>query len=119
MNKIFFLLFVGIALVGCEYSPIIPDEIPEVGEVSFVNDVEPIFINSSCVNCHNGGAQEPDLRTGYAYESIMSNSDLTDYNYDKNIYDYPKPSGSHITKYKSNEQAAIVKAWIDQGKLDN
>lgn len=104
---------------SCEYTPIVPNDTPDVGDVSFVDDVEPIFTDAGCTSCHNGGVQKPDLRNGYAYASIMSNADLTDYAYAQNIYDYPKPSGAHDTRYKSDEQAAIVKAWIDQGTQDN
>lgn len=119
MYRIIVVFLVCTSLFACEYTPIVPDDSPEVGDVSFANDVEPIFTDASCINCHNGGAQKPDLRKTYAYESLMSNPDFTDYNYKTNIYDYPKPSGEHQTKFKSLEQAAIIQAWIDQGKQDN
>jgi hypothetical protein len=115
-----FLIAIFLAFVsGCEYQPIVPNDVPDVGDVSFSQDVEPIFTTVGCVNCHKG-SRFPDLSTGYAYGSLMSKPETTDYGYDMNIYNFPHPStGSHSNRYKTDQQAAMVKAWIDQGKKDN
>lgn len=114
-----FAIIVG-AAIGCQYEPIIPNDPPEVGEVSFIQDVEPVFTDAGCVSCHDGGTLFPDLSVGNAYGSLMSKTEVTDLSNNKNIYNYPHPStGNHNNRYKNDEQAAIVKAWIDQGKQDN
>lgn len=109
------MLILGSCTYGIIEEPEI--EIPEE-PISYVDSVEPVFTEANCIMCHNGGAQKPDLRVGYSYTSIMSNADLTSYDYAKNIYDYPKPSGAHNNRY-TEDQATLVKIWIDQGTLDN
>mgnify|MGYP006274091993 CR=1 FL=1 len=108
----------ALLIFGCEYTAFEAEELPEVSEdVSFAEDVEPIFDAAGCTDCHNGG-QSPDLTTGNAYNSLTSNPDYVDLSSDDNIYTVAAPENSHFKNYTS-EQAALVKAWLEQGAPNN
>lgn len=114
---IFFLSAV-LLLWGCEYTAFEAEELPEVSEeVSFTEDVEPIFTDAGCTDCHNGG-QSPDLTTGNAYNSLTGNAEYIDLNSDDNIYNVAAPENSHYKNYTA-EQAALVQAWLEQGAPNN
>ncbi len=113
-------LATGILFAGCEYTPYVAEEAPEVTEeVSFVNDVEPIFTEAGCnaASCH-GGTISPNLSTGSAYNSLMSDPKYTNLGHDDNIYFVAAPENNHSKNYTA-EQAAIVKKWLEQGAPDN
>lgn len=118
-------------LVSCEYdyiefteppTPPPPDtnDTTPVHKISFALAIEPIFVEATCTNCHNGGLTL-DLSTGNAYNSIMSNVLAIPYEpTNSEIYTYPHPvSGSHNTKYQNTAQADSIYLWIWQGALDN
>jgi hypothetical protein len=67
------LAFLG--LVSCKYDDMLPVK-PDPGlQISFADDLIPIF-NASCnlSGCHNGSGHAPDLRPAQAYESLWSGS---------------------------------------------
>ena len=104
----------SVSLNSCQYKTPISE--PVEGDVSFVEDVEPIFETQGCVACHPSAASL-DLRVGKSYESIFANSfvnlEVPD---ESKIYVHPKEN--HYTTYTPS-QASIVLAWIEQGAKDN
>lgn len=113
------VLFIIISLNACLYKVPKPEVLPPIEDtVSYSADVEPIFTDQTCTNCHT--ASNPlNLLPGVSYASIMSN-DLVDTTDAENsrIYYYCLPTGTHFQRYTA-EQANIVLAWINQGALDN
>lgn len=106
-------------LCNCQYKPIeLPEVIlPEV--VSFGTDIEPIFVEQSCVNCHPS-MSKPDLSKGNAYSALQENADyiITDVPKASTLYTKPSPDGNHPAKYTS-AQAMLVLKWIEQGAKNN
>lgn len=123
------LLLAGcIALLnsGCKYDWVIPEEIPVIDpddpnqQISFSEDILPIFVNgNNCTACH-GGSQVPDLREDMAYTSINTTRYINKSTPEESrIYMVPNPeSGSHYKQYTAT-QAALILAWIQQGAKNN
>lgn len=110
-------------LVSCKYDDVLPPE-PDPGiQISFTQDIIPIF-NASCnqSGCHNGAGPSPDLRAEVAYESLFSGS----------LIDTLQPENSELYLWMSGAKGlpmpvqgvnagyvATVLQWIEQGALSN
>jgi mono/diheme cytochrome c family protein len=94
-----------------------PETLPPPTDVSFANDVQPIY-NGKCIGCHSTAGDYGgiiNLETGISYGQIVptrisspASSSLI----------YTKPQPGHFASYSSAE-SAIVLAWIEEGALDN
>jgi len=116
-------LVLMLSLSGCYYNDVVEESIPPTNDVSFANDIQPIF-NQSCVACHNG-TLDPDLREGksYTFLTITDPEMVVPFDSDgSELYqrlngiggDIMPPSGS-----LSNADISLVRDWIDQGALNN
>jgi hypothetical protein len=117
------LFVLGLMLASCYYDQVVPFDPPiDVGEVSFANDIIPIF-NKDCniSGCHNGGVA-PDLRPANAYNALINGAYI----------DAGNPEGSELYKWMRGDRStpmplsgpnvtynAKVLAWIKQGALNN
>ena len=120
MKKIFqiiIIISIGLTLNSCYYDSIYE---PVVGvdnggevttDLTFSNDIESIF--GFCSSCHNGN-QSPDLREGFAYESLVPEY-VTPSNAEASQL-YIVLNGGHQNLPSS--QLALIKAWIDQGAIE-
>ena len=93
-------------------------EIPDEQEVSFSNDIQPIF--AKCIGCHNGDVANPDLREGNSYGALVpqyviagdaDNSDL----FSKS----PGKDHQDVGFILSNDEFALIQTWIDRGAENN
>jgi hypothetical protein len=94
-----------------------------IGEVSFTNDVLPIFQNS-CTRCHGSSKAEEGLRLN-TYANVMLGSE------EGLVIVAGDPDGSLLVQVVSDgsmpkrgekltpEEIEIIKAWILAGALDN
>jgi hypothetical protein len=111
-------LLVTIFLISCEYKDIEYETPIIVDEMSFVTDIEPIFKLQRCTNCHNG-TPKPDLTTGKAYNSLISNGFIDTLNpSESKIYIIPKAGGNHPATF-SIQQSQQILTWIEQGAKNN
>jgi hypothetical protein len=122
-QTIFLLFFISVAVVSCKYDFIKkPEPINPGMQVSFSNDILPIFNNNNkCTGCHKPGGEMPDYTPPNAYNSIMENNVVnTTTPASSSLYTVPDPTTSGHTwqKYTSNE-AQMVLLWIEQGALNN
>lgn len=120
---LFAITILILGLAGCKYSFIVPEDIPitdpndpNAVQVSFAEDIQPIF-DASCVFCHNG-TRNPNLTSGNSFSSLNSNYVNKDNPEGSKIYTEPAPSGSHGKRYTAAE-AALVLGWIKQGAKNN
>lgn len=113
------LLLAGIGFSGCDYEFIEFDETPITTEVSFKNDVVPVF-NVSCgfSGCHAAGAVPPELTPERAYQSLFSNN-MVVANEPANSLLYTSMASGSMKKYSTPEQTRLIRAWIEQGALNN
>jgi len=119
--QILILLGMGLFLNSCYYDAYPEEElIPLPTDISYQNDIIPLW--GQCIGCHNG-TEPPDLRDEFSYNELL------------NGYVIPNDSEASIL-YKSllgtdgvslmppgsqwpDSKIELVKAWIDQGALDN
>ncbi len=117
------LLLMCICLVilsACEYDYVKYEITPAPDNVSFSNDIMPIF-NSSCNmgGCHNGSGPSPDLTPAGAYDDLFA----------ENLIDTISPANSQLV-IKLNgpgthdgrsepQQRVLIEGWIEQGAKDN
>ena len=118
MKKIFqtiIIISIGLTLNSCYYDsiyePIVSDDIGDETEITYTNDIAPIF--TSCLGCHNG-SQAPDLSEGNAYNALVP--DYVTPNDAEASPLYIKLEDGHQNLPQS--RLDLVKAWIDQGALE-
>ena len=119
MKKLFqTLVIIGISLSldSCYYDsiyePIVDDENGSTTvEVTYNNDIAPIF--GFCSNCHDG-SQNPDLRDGNAYNSLVP-AYVTAFDAEASPL-YIKLDDGHQNLPASRLE--LVKTWIDQGAIE-
>ncbi len=128
MKKLVFtgLVFIMmLVLKGCIYDWVVPPEVPDIPdevEISFVNEILPIFTTgNNCTACHRAGGTSPDLSEANAYNSINSAKYINLAQPEESlIYKVPAPNSStHRHKVFSGQQAALILAWIKQGAKNN
>ena len=117
---LFFIM--GISMIACDNDKF--PEPPVKQNVSFKLDIQPIF-NQECVSCHNPSEVAPDLREGYAYESLMNlpagsivkgDADGSELMQMLNGGgDNPMPRGATMAPAK----IALIAQWIKEGALNN
>jgi hypothetical protein len=97
-------------------------EIPNEQVISFGTDIEPLFSQSgkNCTACHNGNVASPDLRTGNAYNNIISL--LVPGDAEGSEFYQKLPGNGHPIDagfVLDNTELALIKAWIDRGAENN
>lgn len=109
---------------SCYYDEIIIDlpEIPEIPpgtEITLSNDVQPIF-TQYCIGCHPS-LSSPDLRSGKSYSSLVPDYVVAGDAVSSKLYQKLPGIGHPInTGFElSVDDISIIKAWIDQGAIDN
>ena len=111
------VLMLMLSLTGCYYDEVIEiAPLPPGTEVSFANDIQPIF-TQSCIVCH-GGSISPDLREGNSYDVIVNGVFIVPNDIDASVL-YQRligngnimPPGNPLTTTKIN----LVKSWIEDG----
>ncbi|KAF0238387.1 MAG: hypothetical protein FD181_1037 [Prolixibacteraceae bacterium] len=127
--RILLIVFAATSLLNsCSYNFIVPEEVPVIDpddpnapQVSFANDIIPIFVNNNnCSSCHNGN-QAPDLRAENAFAAINTSRYINTASPEESrIYKYCSPeTTTHMRKKYNSAQAALVLAWIRQGAKNN
>lgn len=106
---------VSLLSFSCYYDELQEETIPIIADdVFFAADIQPIFNANNCAQCHNAD-RAPDLREGRAYGALVpafvvpNNADASQL--------YTKLVDGHRSVRTS--QLALIKAWIDQGALNN
>lgn len=123
LQRITIMIFLVSMVTGCYYDQVIPEE-PEIDiEVSFSQDIIPIF-NTTCnaVGCHSTGGQTPDLTASNAFNSLESGGYI----------DRSNPPASELYQWMAGNRTipmpisgsnpkdnALVLKWIEQSALEN
>jgi hypothetical protein len=121
LSAIGMLLAASTLFFSCESYVFDPPVIDPDEEISFTEEIIPIF-TAKCIGCHGGGIN-PDLRAANAFESLV-----TDANPTTKYVDTANPAGSLIyTKLLSGSHATIptdiekqmILKWVQDGALNN
>lgn len=84
-------------------------------EISFANDIIPIFEAYNCVECHNGSLN-PDLRPGNEYNSLVPDYVTAGNPLDSKLY-----TTLAIDNHRGLDasELAYIEEWIDRGAENN
>lgn len=121
--QVIIILGMGLlAVASCTYDEVLPYVPDPTVQVSYAEDIIPIF-DRSCngAGCHNGSGPPPDLRPAMAYDALWTQgyintqipeqSDL--YLWMTNAKGPMPPLGTNAT------DNALVLQWIQQGAEEN
>jgi hypothetical protein len=103
-------------ITSCEKYKILPFSIDQSVTLSFENDIQPIFINDNCINCHNG-SRSPDLREGHSYNSLTTGGYVNAPGETSRIF-IRMNSSDHLSRSSEIDRQKVL-TWIDQGALNN
>ncbi|MGM0565604.1 MAG: hypothetical protein ACQESX_02490 [Bacteroidota bacterium] len=119
------VLLIMMVLASCEYESVEPVEIDPDTEISFKDDIIPIFNtpvgnNPSCNSsgCHATGDWEPDLTDENAYEALFA-GDFIDTANPENSDLYKSMNSGSMTQYSTPTSTQLILTWIEQGADDN
>jgi len=109
----------AILVQSCEYDFVEPDRTPVTTEVSFAEDIIPIF-NASCnfSGCHAAGAIPPDLTAAGAFASLNQLGMIDTASPSASVLYTSMTTGS-MKNYSTAQQAKLILAWIQQGAINN
>jgi len=119
-NLFLILIVFSMVMSSCKYDYILPEVVAPVSDVSFSQDVTPIF-TAKCISCHKAGNTSPDLTAANAFAQIMS-ANLVNATTpaESKLYTFPSPTtGTHTWKKYSAKEAATVLQWIKEGAKNN
>ena len=113
------ILFAGAVTTSCTDELLITPEVDVPDTVSFETDIIPIF-EASCnsVGCHNTGGIPPDLTAPNAYINLTLFGYLDTVDPASSEL-YTKIDGGSMDIYATDQERALILAWIEQGALDN
>ncbi|MFO7718852.1 MAG: hypothetical protein R6W85_00250 [Gillisia sp.] len=118
MKKLFRIVLVStVSLLSfsCYYDELQEETIPIIAEdVLFATDIQPIFNMNNCMQCHNAD-RAPDLREGRAYSSLVPTYVIPN-NADGSRLYIQLDEGHRGLR---TSQLALIRAWINQGALNN
>jgi len=118
----------GMLMLGttaCVYETIVPPVVEVPDDVSFNDEIIPIF-NASCntSGCHDG-SWNPDLIAANAYNSLLPDGEGTSSTYinledpaSSLLYTKIAPGGS-MEQFSTPEETALILGWIQEGALNN
>lgn len=115
------LILFSVFASSCKYDFILPEVVVPVTDVSFAENIVPIFsTGNKCTSCHKPGATAPDLTAANAYAQITANYINTAAPAESVIYKYLAPSTStHNWKKYTAGEAALILQWIEEGAENN
>jgi len=134
MTKILKNLLLLTSIVGavlyfssCEqYQYLVENDVPPPSDttgdsvivISFKKSVEPIFTTDNCIACHKAG-KNPDLRTGYAYQSLKNGGHVEQPAATSKLYVKITKDPGHSSMMPLKASKDTIYMWIDQGAKDN
>lgn len=119
------VVFMAFVYTGCKYDFIVPEQVidpddPNVEQVSFSEDIIPIFTGNNCTSCHDTGGQMPDLTPENAYSAINTTRYINFSSPEESvIYSRPHPDGTGSHPKYTEAEAALILVWIKQGAENN
>jgi hypothetical protein len=116
-------LFYLSCITSCQYDEVVPELIISGEEVSFSNDLIPIF-DASCNNasCHNTGGIPPNLIAANAYDAIINGDYINTAAPESSEFYQWVNGGRSLTMPLSGTDPQIASAvllWIQQGAPNN
>ncbi len=119
--KIFLPIFaITVIISSCEYDVVEPAKVSIPDNVSFANDLIPVFDAGCNIGvCHGAGGVPPDLTAANAYNSLTAANMINTSNPASSILYTAMASGGSMEMYSTPSSSALVLRWIDQGAQNN
>jgi len=113
------LMFGLLFMVSCEYDTIVDTELDPTVEISFNDELIPMF-QDNCTGCHGAGHLEVDLTPENAYQDLNTKGLIdTDNPEESRLYIVLAEVGEfHYDKLTPTQKQKILN-WIIQGAKDN
>lgn len=119
LKGILLILMLWGALFSCTYDMIEPRELDVPENVSFAENVIPIFNKTCSVSgCHSDNGIPPNLTSDNAYISLTFFG-YVDVDLPEESEVYIKITTGSMKQYASDQDRAIILKWIEQGAPDN
>ena len=119
MRKIGFIALLFLAgLWACEYETIVPKEVEIPEEVSYAEQVAPVFVEAGCASCHSG-AIKPDLRADKSWAALVNDGMVDTANPAESKLIVKIEAGHATSGNLTAEQKALILKWIEDGALNN
>ena len=122
MKKLFKIVLVsslGLLCFSCYYNEFPEEEevvIDPEQDVSFADDILPIFALYSCSDCHKPSGQNPDLTEANAYNALVPAYVSAGNSNGSSLYTQLAINGHRNV---DAESLALIKKWIDDGAQNN
>lgn len=116
--KIVLVSSITLLFFSCYYDEFpedIPVDIPPGTEVSFSEDITPIFVTYNCSQCHNASGQNPDLTPGSEYSNLVPAYVTAGNSADSKLY--TKLADGHRSVDATS--LAFIELWINDGAANN
>ncbi len=116
------MIFLGLSVTSCYYDELPAEVVIIPEEVSYIDDIQPIF-NQSCIGCHKPGSVEPDLTVANSYNILINDGYVIPENASgSSLYQSLIGNGAPLMPPNgalSDGKIALVEKWITQGALNN
>jgi len=116
--KIVLVSSITLLFFSCYYDEFPAEEevvLPPDQEISFSDDITPIFVDYNCAQCHNG-SQNPDLTAGNEYNSLVPAYVTPGNASGSRLYTFLAADGHRNV---DNASLALIEKWIDDGAENN
>jgi len=110
------ILAMAAGFISCEKYSYSPPSIDPSVTWHFQTDIQPIFINDNCVNCHNG-TRSPDLRSGKSYDALTKGGFVNSPAASSILYNQMNKS-DHLPRSTEADRLKVL-YWITQGAQNN
>ena len=86
---------------------------PDYVEIKLSSDIQPLF-TANCIGCHSDN-RDPDLREGNSYNALIPEYVTKSNAENSKLYTFTNNGHGGL----SPDEIELIKAWINQGALDN
>jgi hypothetical protein len=120
IRQVLFIIMLFTAFAGftaCDKYSFIPPAVDPDYPWSFSEDIQPIFNNNRCTECHRGGVP-PDLREGQSYNTLTRGDYVTRPGEQSRLVNKLTADPDHAILVTEQDRLKI-QYWIEQGAENN
>ena len=107
-----------VALLLLSYETIKPVVVEPPDEVSYAEDVAPIFVEAGCASCHGGGTS-PNLTADKSWDALVNGGYVNTETPSESELIEKIESGHGTSGNLNAEQKALILKWIEDGAQNN
>jgi hypothetical protein len=116
LSILYFVCFLGLS--SCEKYSFKPPEIDPGTQVSYSNDIQPLF-DSKCLTCHSSGKNHPYLNAEDSYDELITGAYVDTIVPESSVLYIQMTSNSSHKSMLNDLQDETILLWIQQGAKNN